>query len=472
MKPKSAALLYTPPKPMIFCGRESIVKDIVNTLLLPRQMHIALIGPGGIGKTTISKAILNEEHVSTMFSVRLFITYDTVDYALMNYDTFVGHLADALQISTPNRIAILNRLKLLRTALIVIDNAETFVEAGYDGFRDISQMLDEMGTLCRIIFTTRNTDTVPANLFWNRIYVEKLDVQAAIDAFASVYDREPINLATKNILLELECHPLSINILANVAVFNSWPLEQLELNWQTQQRSRLLETRKDRYHSLPVAIDLSISCSDFNEARDQVMKLLRALAFLPQGIHRRDLEGILQDDSAISTAESLCRCSLAYWQSDRLVVLSPIRMYIMEKYNSNLCYTDELVNSIRRHYYSQIDWKVGHCGREEHANLDRIFLFDLSRPFVQVDTLQRLWNFIAELYYHNPQPINLWSCLQCAQSEAELSKQGTFNNAKASAMIWMSTLYAKMDRHRTSFEITTVAEQLCRRTTSGKASLT
>jgi len=156
--------LYTPPKPMIFCGRDELVKSIVNTLLLPRQTHIALIGPGGIGKTTISKAILNEEHIATMFSARLFITYDNVDYDQMKYETFISHIAEALQISTPTRTAILNRLKSLKTSLLVIDNAETFIEAGRNGFRDISQTLDEMGTLCRIIFTTRNTDTVPTNL--------------------------------------------------------------------------------------------------------------------------------------------------------------------------------------------------------------------------------------------------------------------------------------------------------------------
>ena len=453
--------LYTPPKPIIFCGRDGLVKDIVNTLLLPGQIHIALIGPGGIGKTTISKAILNEEHVATMFNARLFITYDNVDYAQMNYETFLSRIAEVLQITTSSRMAVLNRLKLLKRALLVIDNAETFIEAGRDGFRDISQTLDEMGTLCRIIFTTRNTDTVPTNLRWHTIKVQELDIDAAVDNFTSIYKRESIDEATKNILLELECHPLSINILANSATFNEWSLEQLVVNWKTQQKSSILEIRKDRYHSVGFAIDLSISCSDFNETREQVMKLLRAVAFLPQGIHRRDLEGILRDDSAVSIAESLCRCSLTYWRDDRLVVLSPIRMYITEKYNTALVYGDDLVDSIREHYYPQIAWKVGHCAKEEHANLDRVFLFDMSQDFVQVETLQYLWHFASELYTHNAQPMSLWPSLTCAQSEVELH---AFNDAKANAMIWMSALYGRLDHNRTCLEMIEAAEQFCRHT--------
>jgi len=168
-----------------------------------------------------------------MFNARLFITYDNVDYAQMKFDTFISHIAEALQISTSTRTAILNRLKLLKTALLVVDNAETFIEVGREGFRDISQTLDEMGTLCRIIFTTRKTDAVPTNLHWHTIDVQKLDIDAAIDTFTSVYKREIINEATRNILLELECHPLSINMLANSAVFNEWSLEQLAINWKT-----------------------------------------------------------------------------------------------------------------------------------------------------------------------------------------------------------------------------------------------
>jgi len=444
---------------MIFCGRDGLVKDIVNTLLLPRQTHIALIGPGGIGKTTVSKAILNEEHVATMFNARLFITYDNVDYAQMKYETFISHIAEALQISTSTRTAILNRLKSLKTALLVIDNAETFIEAGCDGFRDISQTLDEMGTLCRIILTTRNTDTVPTNLQWNTIYVEKLDMEAAVETFKSVYRREDIDIAVKDILHELDYHPLSINILASAAVSNKWTLAQLEMKWKTQRKSSILEIRKDRYHSVGFAIDLSISCSDFDETRDQVMKLLRAVAFLPQGIHRRDLEGILEDNAAISIAESLCRCSLAYWRDERLVVLSPIRMHITEKYNAKLMYNDELTTSICHYYYSRIDIDIGHCAREEYANLDRVFLFDISQKFVQVETLKNLREFTAELYNHNPQPMSVWSYLECAESEVELD---SFDYTKANAMIWMSALYGVMDHNRTSLEMIEAAEQFCR----------
>jgi len=448
---------------VLFYGRDDLVKDIVDTLLLPHKTHIALIGPGGIGKTTMSKALLNEEHIAAMFIPRLFITYDNVDYSLMTYDTFLSRIAETIKSPSSTRISILNRIKSFSTALLVIDNAEAFVEAGHEGFREILQMLDEMGTLCRIIFTTRNTDTVPANLRWKRIYVSELDDQAAVDAFAFIYDLEPVDAATKSIILELDCHPLSINILANLAVFNRWSLVQLEENWTRQSKSTILETSKDRYHSVGTAIELSISCSAFKETRTEVVKLLRSLAFLPQGIHRRDLKGVLQDDSAISVADSLCRCSLAFWRDGRLTVLSPIRMYIMQQYNTGLQYDDELLAGIRNHYYSQVNWKFGHCALYEHANLERVLHFDLSQSFVRYETMKHATGFITELYNHNPQPTGLWSLLKNAKPGIAIDTRGTFDREKASAMIWMSTLYSDMNHNRTSLEMIEAAEELCRK---------
>jgi len=198
------------------------------------------------------------------------------------------------------------------------------------------------------------------------------------------------------------------------------------------------------------------------------MKLLRAVAFLPQGIHRRDLDGILKDSSAISIAESLCRCSLAYWRDDRLVILSPICMHIMEKYSQDLLYNDELVESIRQHYYPQIFREAERYSKEEHVNLNRVFLFDLAQNVVEAQALWYLCSFTSYLYSHNPQSMSLWPSLACAQSEVELN---AFNQAKADAMVWMSRLYGKMYHNRTSLEMIDAAEQFCRYTDGLKAKL-
>jgi len=454
--------METPPRPSIFFGRDGIVKDIVNILLRPQQRHVALIGPGGIGKTSIAKAVLNEELIVSMFHARIFLTFDDVAYSMMTYQTFLDRIAEAIGIPVSTRIAIMHRLKKLQSILLVVDNAEIFVECGPDAFRDISKMLDSIGTLSRIIFTTRVSDTVPSNLVWSRIQVDTLEQNAAFATFSATYELEVITQSTERIIEELEYHPLSINILANAAAVNRWPLKQLEENWLCQRKSSILETAKDRYHSVGIAFEISVSCSAFDETRVLVMKLLRAVSFLPEGIHRRDLDSILQIDSAIKIAESICRCSLAYWRGDRLTVLSPIRIYIMEQHNIDLSYEDELITSIRHHFHSQLEIDPAYCAREEHANIDRIFHFDLSHQFVRARTLPSLIRFISGLNEHSPQPTSVWELLEQAQPGPEFDGNEAFNTQKADAMIQMGRLSSNINHGRNSIKMFEAAEFLCR----------
>jgi len=454
--------METPPRPSIFFGRDGIVKDIVNILLRPQQRHVALIGPGGIGKTSIAKAILNEELIVSMFHARIFVTFDDIAYSMMTYQTFLDRIAEAIGIPVSTRMAIMHRLKTLQSILLVVDNAEIFVECGPDAFRDISKMLDSIGTLSRIIFTTRVSDTVPSNLVWSRIQVDTLERNAAFATFSATYELEVITQPTERIIEELEYHPLSINILANAAAVNQWSLRQLEENWLRQRKSSILETAKDRYHSVGIAFEISVSCSAFDETRVLVMKLLRAVSFLPEGIHRRDLDSILQIDSAIKIAESICRCSLTYWRSDRLTVLSPIRIYIMEQHNIDLSYDDELITSIRHHFHGQLETDSAYCAREEHANIDRIFHFDLSHRFVHARTLPSLIQFISGLNEHSPQPTSIWELLEQAQPGPEFDRNEAFNTQKATAMIQMGRLSSNANQCSNSFKRFEAAEFLCR----------
>jgi len=454
--------METPPRPSIFFGRDDIVKDIVNILLRPKQRHVALIGPGGIGKTSIAKAVLNEELIVSMFHARIFVTFDDIAYSMMTYQTFLDRIAEAIGAPVSTRMAVMHRLKILSSILVVVDNAEIFAECGPDAFRDISKMLDSIGTLSRIVFTTRVSDTVPSNLVWSRIQVDTLERNAAFATFSATYELEDITQSTERIIGELEYHPLSINILANAAAVNRWSLRQLEENWLRQRKSSILETAKDRYHSVGITFEISVSCSAFDETRVLVLKLLRAVSFLPEGVHRRDLDSILQVDNAISIAESICRCSLAYWRGDRLTVLSPIRIYIMERHNIDLSYEDELITSIRHHFHSQLEIDPAYCAREERANIDRIFHFDLSHRFVRARTLPSLIQFISGLSEHNPQPTSVWELLEQAQPGPEFEGNKAFNMQKADAMIQMGLLSSNMNHGRNSIKMFEAAEFLCR----------
>ena len=375
--------MFTPSKPLIFFGRDEVVNACINELLGPK--HVALIGTGGMGKSTIAKAVLNEERISSKFTARLFVTYDDIVSSAMTYQLFMNRIAEALGLpastATP---AVIQHLQTL-TGLLVIDNAETFLEASQNDTSLIHKFLEEIGShaTTRVIMTTRNTETVSLNLPWHRIDVTGLDAKAAHEAFNAVYPMSPMDSRVAQILSDLGHHPLSINLLANVAVMNDWDATLLQAEWDEGKTKLLDLTKSDKARSLPATIDISIASFKKSPA---VLQILQTIAFLPQGIDREDMSSMFPSIPDISSqVEAIRRSSLIYRNGKRLTMLPPVRMYISEEYNSHLPYDSPVLSDVRAHYHSKLSDEAHGFVEREHGNIDHLMHFDMSSELYRSD---------------------------------------------------------------------------------------
>ena len=81
----------------MFYGHNDLVAELTN--LVVNDEHIALIGTGGMGKSSLAKAILNEPLVIDKFAERrFFVTYDGLDPSTITFDTFIARFASNLGI--------------------------------------------------------------------------------------------------------------------------------------------------------------------------------------------------------------------------------------------------------------------------------------------------------------------------------------------------------------------------------------
>ncbi|KAJ7112039.1 P-loop containing nucleoside triphosphate hydrolase protein, partial [Mycena crocata] len=112
-----------PSEPKIFHGRESEVADILK-LFAHGQPRIAILGPGGMGKTSLARALLHHPQITDKFGYsRFFVVCDCVS-TKVELTALVGiHLG--LKPGKDLTRIILQHLSSSPPCLLVLDNLET-----------------------------------------------------------------------------------------------------------------------------------------------------------------------------------------------------------------------------------------------------------------------------------------------------------------------------------------------------------
>jgi hypothetical protein len=149
-----------PSQPKIFHGRESELKDIVETLHM-QPARIAILGAGGMGKTTLAKAVLHHPEVVSNFEQQFFVACDSATTALALAALIGLHagLKPGKDLTKPVARYFANS----PPSLLILDNFETVWEpvnsrGAVEGFLSI---LADVPHLALIVRTSVSVTTVP-----------------------------------------------------------------------------------------------------------------------------------------------------------------------------------------------------------------------------------------------------------------------------------------------------------------------
>jgi hypothetical protein len=118
----SGSFSLLPASPQIFHGRESELQDLVNTLLA-EPARVAIMGPGGMGKTTLAVAALHSPQVVDKYPTRHFIPCDSAQANDALVATIASHLG--LEASQGSAKYIVHHLTMQPPCMLILDNFET-----------------------------------------------------------------------------------------------------------------------------------------------------------------------------------------------------------------------------------------------------------------------------------------------------------------------------------------------------------
>ena len=390
-----------PPPPLGACfGRDDLVDEVVA--LAEDLKPIALIGAGGIGKTSVALTVLHHDRIRNRFgNNRRLIRCDQFPASRAQFLARLSKIIGA-GIENPEDLAPLRPFLTSNEVFLILDNAESILDPQGAEAQEIHTVVDE---LCRfktisVCITSRIT-IVPRHC--KRPVVSTLSIEAARDIFYSIYGDGERSNTIDDLLQRLDFHALSITLLATTASHNMWDYDRLAEEWDAQ-RVRVLQT--DTNESLAATLELSLSSPTFRTLGPDARDLLGVVAFFPSGVDKKNLDWLFPTiPDRRNVFDKFCVLSLTYQSSGFITMLAPIRDHLRPqdpKSSPLLCATKD-------HYFARVsvNFYPGSPGFEEGQwiKLEDVNVEHLLDVFIPIDTdTDHIWDacfyFMRHLYWH------------------------------------------------------------------------
>ncbi|KAJ7146634.1 hypothetical protein C8R44DRAFT_845700 [Mycena epipterygia] len=334
----SNSISMLPATPKIFHGRESELKDIVKTLN-QEPARIAILGAGGMGKTSLAKATLHHPDIVSKYEQRFFVAADSAATSI-ELTALIG-LHIGLQPGTDLAKQVVHYFSNNGPSLLILDNLETVWEP-VESRGAVEELLSRLTDVSHLALMAKR----PAKVRWTHPFLDLLKPLSDIAArqiFVDIAEDFHNSKDITQLLALTDNMPLAVDLIAHLVDYEG--CDNVLARWGSKKTS-LLSSGHDRTSNLDISITISLSSPRLSsDAKD----LLSLLSILPDGLSAAELLQIkLPIKHPLECRSTLLRTSLAYEDDrKRLKSLVPIREHMQHFYPAPL----HLIHQIEKHFH-------------------------------------------------------------------------------------------------------------------------
>ena len=421
-----------PPAPRACFGRGELIEKIIG--FAENLAPTALIGPGGIGKTSIALTVLHHDRIKRRFGDnRRFIRCDRFT---TSHGHFLGQLSEVIGagVENPRDLASLRPFLSSKEVLIILDNVESILDPQGMDAREIYGSVEELSQLETVwLCITSRITTVPR--YCKRPVIPMLSIEAASDIFYGIYGDGERSDIISDLLRRLDLHALSISLLATIAAHNVWNYDRLAKEWDTH-RTQVLRT--DYNESLAATIELSLASPTFRELGPDARNLLGVVAFFPQGVNENNVDWLFPTISdGAKILDKFCILSLAYRTHGFITMLAPLRDHLRPKDPKS----SSLLRATKKRYFTRmtvnIDPNKPSFRESQWIKLEDVNVEHLLDVFTTIDADSgRVWraciNFMRHLLWHKNRLVILKPKIEGLPDD---------HRSKPKCLYWLSRLF-------------------------------